>query len=358
MWDSLINAIQQDFFVPKEAHDVLFLRARIAILSSKGFEIMDITESESAFIMHPISFLLTINSFKSVTIPQLHNPHYKKLAKRCRSCRPMSMFRSSMGEFLLCYDSKNGPDTPLIRTLTTFIEFGLYVDTRGDPIPTKDTIEWEGTAERVACHPPYILIFNFRFIEVRRMDTGLLCQVIRGNDLRCTWNGYGSSIPPPEPDSDGTCGDNPVPRSSVCGAMRADDNADVGLQRVFELVPTVPAVLHVFPEAQSSCYQPKIDSHHINTKFGQSTSNPGCGLNKADQTSPMLCKHIRSIVRWTFSLFSGKNRRFALERTDTSPLNPIISHSRHVGHDKTPSPYHATSKGLALPLNHHQHFKI
>jgi len=119
LWDSLINTIQKDFFLFKEVHNVVFLRTRIAILCRKGFQIMDITESESAFILHQISFSLTINSFKSVTIPQLHNPRYKELAKRCQSCRPMGMFRPSMEEFLLCYDSKNGPDTLSTRTLTT-----------------------------------------------------------------------------------------------------------------------------------------------------------------------------------------------------------------------------------------------
>jgi hypothetical protein len=316
---------------------------------------MDLTESESAFILHSIIFSLTINSFKRVTIPQFHNPRHKKLAKRCRSCRPMGIFRSSMEEFLLCYDSKNGPDTPSTRTLTTFTEFGLYVDRIGDPIPTKDTIEWEGTAEHVACHPPYVLIFDSRFIEVRRIDTGSLCQVIRGNDLRCTWIGYGPSIPPPEPDSDRTCGGAPVPRTSVCGAMRADDSAGVVLQRVFELVPTA---FHFFPETRSSCYQRRFDSDHKSTKSGRSTLNTERDSKKADRTSPMLCKHIRSIVRWKFSLFSGRDRRSSLERTATSPSNPIISRSRHVGHDKTPSPCHATSKDLALPLNHQQLFKI
>ena len=269
----------------------------------------------------------------------------------------MGMFRSSLEEFLLCYDSKNGTNTPSTRTLTTLTEFGLYVDRSGEPIPTKDTIEWGGTAEHIACHPPYVLIFDLDFIEVRRIDTGLLCQVIRGNDIRCTWNGYGSSIPLPESDSDGTFGDAPVPRPSVCGAMRADDGADVVLQRIFELVPTD---FHPFPETRCSCYPHNIDSDHISTaKFGQSTLSPERDLKKADRTSPMLCKHIHSTVRWMFSLFSGRNRRSpALERTTTSPPNPIISSSRHVGHDKTPSPYHPTSKGLALPLNHQQPFKI
>jgi hypothetical protein len=120
IWDSLINTIQKDFFISKEASNVVFLNVRIAILCRKGFEIMDITEYESAFILHPIGFSLTINSFKSVTIPQLHDPRHKKLAKRCRSCLPMGMFRSSMEEFFLCYDSKNGRDTPTTRALTIF----------------------------------------------------------------------------------------------------------------------------------------------------------------------------------------------------------------------------------------------
>ncbi len=56
-WDSLINTFQQDFFFPNtETHSIVFLKARIVIFCQNGFEIMDITESESAFILHPISF--------------------------------------------------------------------------------------------------------------------------------------------------------------------------------------------------------------------------------------------------------------------------------------------------------------
>jgi hypothetical protein len=49
---------------------------------------------------------LVVYSFKSVTIPQRDDPRHEKLAKRCESCRPMGMFRSSENEFLLCYDGK------------------------------------------------------------------------------------------------------------------------------------------------------------------------------------------------------------------------------------------------------------
>ncbi|KAJ3764570.1 CNH domain-containing protein [Lentinula raphanica] len=84
------------------------------------------------------------------------------------------MFRSTDDEFLLCYT-----------------EFGLYVNKHGDPSRQTGSIEWEGTAERVALHPPYILLFDSRFIEVRHVQTGRLAQIIMGNDVRCLWDGRG-----------------------------------------------------------------------------------------------------------------------------------------------------------------------
>jgi hypothetical protein len=47
------------------------------------------------------------HSFKSVTIPQREDPRLANLAKRCESCRPMGMFRSTDEEFLLCYNGKS-----------------------------------------------------------------------------------------------------------------------------------------------------------------------------------------------------------------------------------------------------------
>ena len=75
----------REFFLPSESYDLIFLKARIAILCSKGFEIMDLTDD------------------LSVTIP-LRDDMDKELAKRCDSCRPIQMLRTSENEFLLCYD--------------------------------------------------------------------------------------------------------------------------------------------------------------------------------------------------------------------------------------------------------------
>ncbi|KAE9397959.1 citron-like protein, partial [Gymnopus androsaceus JB14] len=122
----------------------------IAILCSKGFEIMNLDDLES------------------VTILQKDDPRSAYLAKRCKSCRPIGMFKSGEDEFLLCYN-----------------EFGVYVDKHGDPNRAAGTVEWEGTAERVALHAPYVLLFDSRFIEVRHLETGRLVQIIPGNDIRC-----------------------------------------------------------------------------------------------------------------------------------------------------------------------------
>ncbi|KAL7280654.1 hypothetical protein ACG7TL_005593 [Trametes sanguinea] len=210
--------VYRDFFLPSEAYDLIFLKAKIVILCTKGFEIMDLTD------------------FKSVTIPQRDDPRLEKLAKRCESCRPMGMFRSSNDEFLLCYD-----------------EFGLYVDRHGDPSRSIGTIEWEGTAEHVAWHPPYVLLFDSRFIEIRHVETGRLAQIIPGNDVRCIWDGRGVTGVPPAPAIPEGYGQEMISQEPrVHGVMNATENAPLGpnmrggrpiAQHVFELIPTIPLYL-------------------------------------------------------------------------------------------------------------------
>ncbi|KAJ3993564.1 Dbl-like domain-containing protein [Lentinula boryana] len=213
--------IYRDFFLPSESYDLIFLKATIAILCSRGFEIMD------------------LNDFKSVTIPQRDDPRLAYLAKRCESCRPIGMFKSAEDEFLLCYN-----------------EFGVYVDKHGDPNRPSGTIEWEGTAERVAVHAPYVLLFDSRFIEIRHLENGRLAQIIPGNDIRCIWDGRGvSSLSPISPSAHNLS--FPVPESpdeplnqdaQVHAVMNAPDTGGglrgrMVVQQVFELLPTVPLFL-------------------------------------------------------------------------------------------------------------------
>ncbi|EGN96888.1 hypothetical protein SERLA73DRAFT_58376 [Serpula lacrymans var. lacrymans S7.3] len=206
--------LYREFFLPSESFDLIFLKAKIAILCTKGFEIMDLTD------------------FKSVTIPLRDDARYERLAKRCESCKPIGMFRVD-NEFLLCYD-----------------EFGVYVDKHGEPSRIGGTIEWEGTAERVALHAPYVLLFDSRFIEVRHLSTGRLAQIVPGNEIRCIWDGRGASS-----------GDGPATLEGfhdgmnldarVHGVMNVTESTPAGsgirpravAQQVFELMPTIPLYL-------------------------------------------------------------------------------------------------------------------
>ena len=131
------------------------------------------------------------------------------------------------------------------------IEFGVYVDRHGDPSRSTSTIEWEGTAERVAWHQPYILLFDSRFIEIRHVESGRLAQIIPGNDIRCIWDGRGTKTGTAgTPAGDGWGTDNSVDQEArVHAVMNAPQEpgstgrAAVQVQHVFELIPTVPLYL-------------------------------------------------------------------------------------------------------------------
>jgi len=213
-------SVYREVTIPSKAYDAIFLETRIAILCKSGFELVELSD------------------LRTVALPLCENPRQKRLAKRCRSCRPMGIFRSKKDEYLLCYN-----------------KFGLYVNARGEPSSTNDTIEWNGTAERVAWYPPYVLIFNSHSIEVRHIDTGRLCHIIRGHDIQCTWDGCQSLVSPLVPD-DGAWGETPVQGVHVYGIMRPDGRSQERtpatssssssgsargvIHRVFELVPTLP----------------------------------------------------------------------------------------------------------------------
>ena len=144
----------------------------------------------------------------------------------------------------------------------------------GDPSRTKGTIEWEGTAEHVAWHPPYILIFDSRFIEVRHVETGRLCQVIPGNDLQCTmYLGWTGSVNAPcRAWTERSLGRSTVARGTRPCVRRVDDTS-IGraspsgatrgvIQHIFELIPTVLPFLPeelASPTQQSSFVHPSLN---------------------------------------------------------------------------------------------------
>lgn len=130
-------------------------------------------------------------------------------------------------------------------------EFGLYVNKHGDPSRSAGTIEWEGTAERVALHHPYVLLFDSRFIEIRHVETGRLAQIISGNDVRCIWDGRGLNAHTITSHGQDGFDDRMVQEARVHGVMNAPEPTGqqgtrpsrAVAQHVFELIPTIPLYL-------------------------------------------------------------------------------------------------------------------
>ncbi|GBE78752.1 Dbl domain-containing protein [Sparassis crispa] len=235
------------FTLPLDSFDILFLRSVIVILCSKGLRIVDPEDlkeatmptrgapppnDESANMSTDIStvdrFLrLGFRNSNTTTNVQKHNdPRLQMIYKRCETCRPLGIFRTQDGRFMLCFD-----------------EFGLFVDSGGRVGLSAQMIEWEATAERTAFHPPYVLLFNSRFIEIRHVETGNLMQVILGDDMRCICDGRSganvttSSVLGPEGWHEG-----PSQDSRVHVVMRAP-RLDTGPDCIFELIPTIPLFL-------------------------------------------------------------------------------------------------------------------
>lgn len=93
-------------------------------------------------------------------------------------------------------------------------------------------VEWEGVAERVSYHHPYVLLFSSKFVEVRHAASGQLEQVIQGNSMRCVWEGEGHRGEDPATVY-------PSQNLDIIGVANAPAGLDeLAVQCVFTLVPS------------------------------------------------------------------------------------------------------------------------
>ncbi|KAI8824483.1 CNH domain-containing protein [Fimicolochytrium jonesii] len=138
----------KEFYIPAEANSIHYLRTKLCVGCSKGFEIVDL----------------------DTLMPQgLIDPDDDKLdfVSKREGLKPISIFRLDGGDFLLCYD-----------------EFGFYINRFGARIKEDSLIYWLGNPTSFAFHAPYIIAFEPSFIEVRHVGTGELQQIIPTHNMR------------------------------------------------------------------------------------------------------------------------------------------------------------------------------
>ncbi|KAI9291635.1 hypothetical protein K502DRAFT_320968 [Neoconidiobolus thromboides FSU 785] len=141
------------FYVATIANNVSFLKTRLAIACGPGFEIVSLDALD-----------------RNYSVPELTDPIIasdSNLFSRFVNATPLSMLRANPGEFLLCYKG-----------------FGLYISNNGKTSRGKQSVvEWLASPTNFKLIYPNLICFDTNLIEIRRIDTGELLQVILCNNL-------------------------------------------------------------------------------------------------------------------------------------------------------------------------------
>ncbi|SPC63074.1 probable to GDP/GTP exchange factor Rom2p [Ustilago sp. UG-2017b] len=186
----------KEFYIPTESSSIHFLKTKLCVGCTKGFEIVDLETLDTQGLLDPADTSLDF-------------------VHRRENVKPIAIYRIS-GEFLLCYD-----------------EFAFYVNKNGWRAKSNWIIHWEGNPTSFAYHHPYVLAFEPSFVEVRHVETGALHQVITGVNLRCLF----ADVPPPTPSVH-------QQNAQAVAAMRANSfNAAAAIMGPYGARPMVPPPL-------------------------------------------------------------------------------------------------------------------
>jgi len=137
----------KEFYIPVESTSIHYLKTKMCVGCSRGFEIVDLETLDTQGLLDP-------------------NDESLEFVRKKETLRPMAIYRI-YNDFLLCYD-----------------EFAFYVNKSGRRSRKEFMVHWEGMPTGFALHEPYVLAFEPSFVEIRHIETGLLSQVIQGSNLR------------------------------------------------------------------------------------------------------------------------------------------------------------------------------
>ncbi|KAJ3865844.1 CNH domain-containing protein [Lentinula novae-zelandiae] len=137
----------REFYIPVESSSIHYLKTKLCVGCSRGFEIVDLETLDTQGLLDP-------------------NDESLDFVRKRDNLRPMAIYRIQ-NEFLLCYD-----------------EFAFYVNKNGRRSRKEFMVFWEGVPTGFALHEPYVLAFEPTFVEIRHIETGLMTQVIQGSNLR------------------------------------------------------------------------------------------------------------------------------------------------------------------------------
>jgi len=169
---SVFNSSQQEFYIPTESTSVHFLKSKLCVGCSKGFEIVDLENLETQSLLDPADTSLDFVTRREGT----------------GAAKPIAIYRFN-GLFLLCYD-----------------EFAFFVNKNGWRAKNDWMVSWEGMPTAcgtlpappfwkpllmIAVQYPYLFAFEPSFVEIHSLETGALAQIIPGSNIRLLADGRG-----------------------------------------------------------------------------------------------------------------------------------------------------------------------
>ncbi|KAJ7289085.1 CNH domain-containing protein [Mycena rebaudengoi] len=135
----------RELYIPGESYSIRLLsQTKLAAAAKGGFEIIDLPT-------------LGAQSLLDFTDPAL------KFAQK--KTKPMAIFRVS-DIFLVCYN-----------------KFGFYIDRAGRMARNALLIHWKANPVAFALHEPYLLVFDYLWVDVWNIETGQLVRSIRGGHM-------------------------------------------------------------------------------------------------------------------------------------------------------------------------------
>ncbi|KAL9103191.1 MAG: hypothetical protein Q9163_001757 [Psora crenata] len=136
----------KEFYVPAESTSVDFLRSKLCVACSRGFEVVSLETLETQPLLDHADTSLDFVTRKDVV--------------------PISIERLN-GEFLLHYN-----------------EYSFFVNRNGWRARPDWRIDWEGKPNTFALSHPYLLAFEPNFIEIRHLETSALVHIITAKNIR------------------------------------------------------------------------------------------------------------------------------------------------------------------------------
>ncbi|KAL8902943.1 MAG: hypothetical protein Q9207_004266 [Kuettlingeria erythrocarpa] len=136
----------KEFYVPAESTSIDFLRSKLCVACTRGFEVVSLETLETQPLLDNADTSLDFVSKKDNI--------------------PVSIERLN-GEFLLHYT-----------------DYSFFVNRNGWRARSDWIINWEGRPTNFALSHPYLLAFEPSFIEIRHLETAALVYIITAKNIR------------------------------------------------------------------------------------------------------------------------------------------------------------------------------